>query len=102
MVIASKGGYVFRPRSGLEQSARRNAQALARRVPSRQGSSGAGGSGGGSSGGGSYAAQNFSPAYLRSAVEASLRRLQTDRIDVYQLHGPRQPDPDAAARTFRT
>jgi len=94
VVIASKGGYVFRPRSGLEQSARRTAQALARRVPSRQGGSGAGGSGGGSSGGGSYAAQNFSPAYLRSAVEASLQRLQTDRIDVWQLHGPRQPDPE--------
>ncbi len=99
VVIASKGGYVFRPRSGLEQSARRTAKALARRVPSRQGGSGAGGSGGGSagggsSGGGSYAAQDFSPAYLRSAVEASLQRLQTDRIDVWQLHGPRQPDPE--------
>ena len=89
VVIASKGGYVFRARSGLEQSARRTAKALARRVPSRQG-----GSGGGTSGGGSYAAQDFSPAYLRSAIEASLRRLQTDRIDVYQLHGPRQPDPE--------
>ena len=44
VVIASKGGYVFRPRSGLEQSARRTAKALARRVPSRQGGSGAGGS----------------------------------------------------------
>jgi aryl-alcohol dehydrogenase-like predicted oxidoreductase len=27
-----------------------------------------------------------SPAYLRRAVEASLRRLGTDRIDLYQLH----------------
>ncbi len=27
-----------------------------------------------------------SPAYVRSAVEGSLRRLGTDRIDVYQLH----------------
>jgi aryl-alcohol dehydrogenase-like predicted oxidoreductase len=28
-----------------------------------------------------------SPAYIRSACEASLRRLDTDRIDLYQLHG---------------
>jgi aryl-alcohol dehydrogenase-like predicted oxidoreductase len=27
-----------------------------------------------------------SPAYIRSAVEGSLRRLGTDRIDLYQLH----------------
>jgi aryl-alcohol dehydrogenase-like predicted oxidoreductase len=31
-----------------------------------------------------------SPAYVRSAAEASLRRLRTDRIDLYQLH---RPDP---------
>ena len=33
----------------------------------------------------------LSRAYIRSAVEASLRRLQTDRIDLYQSH-----DDDAA------
>lgn len=32
-----------------------------------------------------------SPAYIQRAVEASLRRLKTDRIDLYQLH---RPDPD--------
>jgi aryl-alcohol dehydrogenase-like predicted oxidoreductase len=31
------------------------------------------------------------PAYIRQAVEASLRRLGTDRIDLYQLH---YPDPE--------
>jgi aryl-alcohol dehydrogenase-like predicted oxidoreductase len=31
------------------------------------------------------------PAYVRQAVEDSLRRLGTDRIDLYQLH---QPDPE--------
>ena len=28
------------------------------------------------------------PTYIRTAVEASLRRLRTDRIDLYQLHSP--------------
>ncbi|MDR2239572.1 MAG: aldo/keto reductase [Zoogloeaceae bacterium] len=30
--------------------------------------------------------QGLSPAYIRQAVEASLRRLQTDHIDLYQAH----------------
>src|SRR5256714_5259079 len=34
--------------------------------------------------------QGASPKYVQEAVEASLRRLRTDRIDLYQLH---QPDP---------
>jgi aryl-alcohol dehydrogenase-like predicted oxidoreductase len=34
------------------------------------------------------ATQNFSPAHLESALTASLRRLRTDRADVYLLHSP--------------
>jgi aryl-alcohol dehydrogenase-like predicted oxidoreductase len=34
--------------------------------------------------------QGASPAYVRVAIEASLRRLNTDRIDLFQLH---RPDP---------
>ena len=30
--------------------------------------------------------QGLAPAYIKSAVEESLRRLQTDRIDLYQSH----------------
>lgn len=30
--------------------------------------------------------QDFSPAYIRESLELSLKRLQTDYIDVYQLH----------------
>ena len=41
-----------------------------------------------------YAAQDFTPAYLRGAVDDSLRRLRTDYIDVYQLHGPSSLCPD--------
>jgi aryl-alcohol dehydrogenase-like predicted oxidoreductase len=32
--------------------------------------------------------QNFSPDYLRGAIENSLRRLRTDYIDLLQLHSP--------------
>lgn len=33
-----------------------------------------------------YTGEDSSPEYLRRAVEESLRRLETDRIDLYQLH----------------
>jgi aryl-alcohol dehydrogenase-like predicted oxidoreductase len=32
---------------------------------------------------------DWSPAHARRALEASLRRLQTDYLDLYQLHNPR-------------
>ncbi len=37
---------------------------------------------------GTLAEQDFSPGHIVAAVEASLRRLRTDYIDVYQLHDP--------------
>jgi aryl-alcohol dehydrogenase-like predicted oxidoreductase len=33
-------------------------------------------------------AQDFSPGYIRTAVEGSLRRLRTDHLDLLQLHSP--------------
>ncbi|MEV4199986.1 aldo/keto reductase [Micromonospora globbae] len=41
--------------------------------------------------------EDASPAYLRRAVVASLRRLGTDRIDLYQLHLADLPVPRAEA-----
>jgi aryl-alcohol dehydrogenase-like predicted oxidoreductase len=41
---------------------------------------------------GGQPSQDFSEAYLRRAVEGSLKRLRTDYLDVFQLHSP-----DAAA-----
>ncbi len=32
--------------------------------------------------------QDFSPRHLQRAIEGSLRRLRTDRIDLFQLHSP--------------
>jgi aryl-alcohol dehydrogenase-like predicted oxidoreductase len=41
--------------------------------------------------------QDFSAAFVRKALEASLRRLQTDYVDIYQMHNARmaQIDDDA-------
>ncbi|MEV0882076.1 aldo/keto reductase [Micromonospora echinofusca] len=41
--------------------------------------------------------EDASPAYLRQAVAHSLRRLDTDRIDLYQLHLADLPVPRAEA-----
>ncbi len=39
--------------------------------------------------------KNTSPEYIRSAIEASMKRLQTDFIDIYQLHSSQHDSDDA-------
>ena len=43
---------------------------------------------------------NLDAANIRAAVEASLTRLQTERIDLYQLHWPSRNTPIFGASTF--
>jgi len=84
VTIATKGGYVFRPRSRVEQRTRRAVRSVTAR---RRGPRTA------VAGGGAYGPQDFSPANLRRRLDDSLRRLRTDHVDVYQLHGPHEVLP---------
>jgi aryl-alcohol dehydrogenase-like predicted oxidoreductase len=91
-VIATKGGYLFRERSPLAEAARRAARPglrVARRLGNRGSFAQASGS--------NYLSKDFSPRYLRDALEGSLRRLRTDHVDLYQLHGPEAFHDDVLA-----
>lgn len=87
VVVSTKGGYLFRERGAVEQRARRVVGSALTRVRTRT-RSGSDGSGTPASPNQNYAAQSFTPQHLRAALDASLGRLGTDHVDVYQLHGP--------------
>ncbi len=38
-------------------------------------------------------ADDIKPEYITSSIDASLKRMQTDYMDVYQLHWPNRPHP---------
>jgi aryl-alcohol dehydrogenase-like predicted oxidoreductase len=89
--IATKGGYRFRERSQAEILGRRLAKSVRERVRPDPPASVDDAETPAAAG---YASQDFSPASLRGALDASLRRLRTDHVDVYQLHGPPHRMPD--------
>jgi aryl-alcohol dehydrogenase-like predicted oxidoreductase len=78
--IATKGGYCLPGRSRLIQLIKPFAKPIVRAIGLRRSAVPAALSG--------KLSQDFSPGYLRKAVEASLRRLQSDHIDLYQIHSP--------------
>jgi aryl-alcohol dehydrogenase-like predicted oxidoreductase len=86
-IVATKGGYTV-PRGGtLIARVKPYLRPIARyvKVTRRRGIATAGGT----------PPQDFSPEYLSSAVDASLRRLSTEYIDLYQLHSPSRGVIDA-------
>ena len=78
--IATKGGYSLPRQKRLIQFIKPFAKPIVRALGLRRRAVPASLSG--------TVSQDFSPGYLREAVEASLRRLQSDHIDLYQLHSP--------------
>ena len=78
--IATKGGYCLPKQKRLIQLIKPFAKPIVRALGLRRSAVPASLSG--------TVSQDFSPGYLREAVEASLRRLQSDHIDLYQLHSP--------------
>ena len=94
--IATKGGYQFAERNRLEQAARGMAAPLVQRLRRLRG--GEMSASAPSAPAAAYATQRFDSAYLDAALSSSLRRLRTDYVDVYQLHGPQVADIDAFAQ----
>jgi aryl-alcohol dehydrogenase-like predicted oxidoreductase len=78
--IATKGGYCLPGRKKLIQLIKPIVKPIVRAIGLRRSAVPAALSG--------AISQDFSPGHLRKAVEASLRRLQSDYIDLYQIHSP--------------
>jgi aryl-alcohol dehydrogenase-like predicted oxidoreductase len=78
--VATKGGYCLPARRRLIQLIKPFAKPIVRAVGLRRSAVPAALLG--------TISQDFSPGHLRRAVEASLRRLHSDHIDLYQLHSP--------------
>lgn len=85
--VATKAGYLFEARSASERLLRNLARPVLRRARRRSVAPGT------TRAGGAYADQDFSQGYLLDALDASLRRLRTDYVDLFQLHGPGGPPP---------
>jgi aryl-alcohol dehydrogenase-like predicted oxidoreductase len=80
IVIASKAGYSLPSRRRWVARVKPLVRPLVRLLKIRRDQLPSGSSG--------ALSQDFSPKYLRTAVEGSLRRLRTDYLDILQLHSP--------------
>ncbi len=84
VIIASKGGYLLPARRQLLARIKPLLRPVVRFLGIKREHLPTGASG--------QLAQDFSPRYLTSALDATLRRLRTDYLDIYQLHSPSRAD----------
>lgn len=99
VVIATKGGYCFAERRLGGHTSRRLAHAgIAALRSASKGKAPQVAEASSPARTAAYAEQDFSARHLAQAIDASLRRLQTDHIDLYQLHGPHEVLPAVAAQ----
>jgi aryl-alcohol dehydrogenase-like predicted oxidoreductase len=89
VILATKGGYCLPTRRNLIKRIKPLVRPLVQALGLRRTTLPAGFSG--------ALSQNFAPQYLTKALEASLKRLQTDYVDLYQLHSPGMPFLQSAA-----
>jgi aryl-alcohol dehydrogenase-like predicted oxidoreductase len=96
VIIATKGGYCLPVRRHIMNRIKPLVRPIVRALGLKRAKLPAGMSG--------ALSQDFSPAYLTKALEKSLRRLQTDYVDLYQLHSPRAPfmQTDAFGEALQT
>jgi len=83
VILATKGGYCLPARRNIMKRIKPLVRPIVRALGLKRAKLPAGISG--------TLSQDFSPSYLTKALEASLKRLQTDYVDLYQLHSPRAP-----------
>jgi len=83
VVLATKGGYCLPTRRNLIKRIKPLVRPIVQALGLKRAKLPAGMSG--------ALSQDFSPSYLTKALEGSLRRLQTDYVDLYQLHSPGPP-----------
>jgi aryl-alcohol dehydrogenase-like predicted oxidoreductase len=89
VILATKGGYCLPARRNVMRRIKPLLRPIVQALGLKRANLPAGFSG--------ALSQNFAPSYLTQALEASLKRLQTDYVDLYQLHSPGAPFLQSAA-----
>lgn len=89
VILATKGGYCLPARRNLIKRIKPLVRPIVQALGLKRATLPAGISG--------ALSQDFAPSYLVKALESSLKRLQTDYVDLYQLHSPRAPFLQSAA-----